>query len=77
MEQLARDTGDYSKQALSLAHKALQEGGGSGGLTGSMVQGLMGKYVSTGPQATHVICILPGYNANQVRGAPRFFKNIY
>lgn len=47
MEQLARDTGDYSKQALSLAHKALQEGGGSGGLTGSMVQGLMGKLEKT------------------------------
>lgn len=47
MEQLARDTGDYSKQALSLAHKALQEEGGSGGLTGSTVQGLMGKLEKT------------------------------
>lgn len=47
MEQLARETGDYSKQALSLAHKALQEGGGSNGLTGSTVQGLMGKLEKT------------------------------
>ncbi|XP_036297904.1 laminin subunit gamma-2 [Pipistrellus kuhlii] len=43
MEQLARETEDYSKQALSLARKAIQEGGGSGSLDGSVVQGLAGK----------------------------------
>lgn len=48
MEQLARETEDYSEQALSLARKALSEGGGSGTLDGSVVQGLVGKYVSTG-----------------------------
>lgn len=47
MEQLARETEDYSQQALSLARKALQEGGGSGGLDGSMVQGLVGKLEKT------------------------------
>ncbi|KAF6293069.1 laminin subunit gamma 2 [Rhinolophus ferrumequinum] len=47
MEQLARETEDYSKEALSLAHRALQEGGGSGSLAGSMVQGLMGKLEKT------------------------------
>lgn len=56
MEQLARDTEDYSKQALSLARKAIREGGGSGSLDGSVVQGLVGKYVSTGPHRTNVIC---------------------
>lgn len=66
MEQLARETEDYSQQALSLARKALQEGGGSGGLDGSMVQGLVGKYVSTGPPGANVICILPGYNAKHI-----------
>lgn len=52
MERLVRDTEGYSKQALSLAHEALQEGGGAGGPDGSAVQGLMGKYVrgaSPGP----------------------------
>ncbi|XP_064450284.1 laminin subunit gamma-2 isoform X6 [Mirounga angustirostris] len=43
MERLVRETEDYSKQALSLAHKALQEGGGMGSPDGSAVQGLMGK----------------------------------
>ncbi|XP_004396930.1 PREDICTED: laminin subunit gamma-2 [Odobenus rosmarus divergens] len=43
MEQLVRETEDYSKQALSLAHKALQEGGGGGSADGSAVRGLMGK----------------------------------
>lgn len=47
MEQLARETEDYSQQALSLARKALQEGGGSGSLDGSMVQGLVGKLEKT------------------------------
>jgi hypothetical protein len=45
MKQLARETEDYSKQALSLARKALSGGGGSGVLDSSVVQGLMGKYV--------------------------------
>lgn len=49
MERLVRQTEDYSKQALSLARKAQREGGGRGSLEGSAVQGLMGKYVSTGP----------------------------
>lgn len=56
MEQLTRETEDYSKQALSLARKAFQEGGGSGSLDGSVVQGLVGKYVSAGPHGTNVIC---------------------
>ncbi|KAK1329286.1 LOW QUALITY PROTEIN: hypothetical protein QTO34_011467 [Cnephaeus nilssonii] len=47
MEQLARDTEDYSKQALSLARKAIREGGGSGSLDGSVVQGLVGKLEKT------------------------------
>ncbi|XP_070253148.1 laminin subunit gamma-2 [Myotis yumanensis] len=47
MEQLARETEDYSKQALSLAHKAIREGGGSGSLDGSVVQGLVGKLEKT------------------------------
>lgn len=47
MEQLARETEGYSQQALSLARKALQEGGSSGGLDGSMVQGLVGKLEKT------------------------------
>ncbi|MBV94907.1 Laminin subunit gamma-2, partial [Eschrichtius robustus] len=47
MEQLARETEDYSKQALSLARKALSEGSGSGRLDGSVVQGLVGKLEKT------------------------------
>ncbi|XP_045372599.2 laminin subunit gamma-2 [Camelus bactrianus] len=47
MEQLARETEDYSKQALSLVRKALSEGGGSGSLEGSVVQGLVGKLEKT------------------------------
>ncbi|XP_058930804.1 laminin subunit gamma-2 isoform X2 [Kogia breviceps] len=47
MEQLTRETEDYSKQALSLARKALSEGGGSGRLDGSVVQGLVGKLEKT------------------------------
>nr|XP_025856942.1 laminin subunit gamma-2 isoform X2 [Vulpes vulpes] len=46
MERLVRETEDYSKQALALAHKALREGGGGGGgggLDGSAAQGLMGR----------------------------------
>lgn len=66
MEQLARETEDYSQQALSLARKALQGGGGSGSLDGSMVQGLVGKYVSTGPPGASAICILPGYKAKHI-----------
>ncbi|XP_007450197.1 PREDICTED: laminin subunit gamma-2 [Lipotes vexillifer] len=47
MEQLARETEDYSQQALSLARKAQSEGGGSGRLDGSVVQGLVGKLEKT------------------------------
>lgn len=47
MEQLARETEDYSKQALSLARKAVREGGGGGSLDGSVVQGLVGKLEKT------------------------------
>ncbi|XP_012495418.1 PREDICTED: laminin subunit gamma-2 [Propithecus coquereli] len=47
MEQLARETEDYSKQALSLASKARSEGGGSGSLDGAVVQGLVGKLEKT------------------------------
>ncbi|XP_036199120.1 laminin subunit gamma-2 isoform X1 [Myotis myotis] len=47
MEQLARETEDYSKQALSLVRKAIREGGGSGSLDGSVVQGLVGKLEKT------------------------------
>lgn len=43
MGQLARETEDFSKQALLLVHKALREGGGSSSLDGSVVQGLVGK----------------------------------
>lgn len=42
MERLVRETQDDLKQALSLAHNALREGG-RGSLDGSAVQGLMGK----------------------------------
>ena len=49
MEQLLRETEDYSKQALTLARKAATEGGSSGSLRGSVVQELGGKYVSAGP----------------------------
>ncbi|XP_006143943.1 laminin subunit gamma-2 isoform X1 [Tupaia chinensis] len=47
MERLARETEDYSKQALSLARKALSEGGGPASLDSSAVQGLMGKLEKT------------------------------
>ncbi|XP_006872602.1 PREDICTED: laminin subunit gamma-2 [Chrysochloris asiatica] len=47
MEQLARETEDFSKQALSLVRKALNEGGGSGSLDSSVVQGLVGKLEKT------------------------------
>ncbi|XP_057584126.1 laminin subunit gamma-2 [Hippopotamus amphibius kiboko] len=47
MEQLARETEEYSKQALFLARKALSEGGGSGTLDGAVVQGLVGKLEKT------------------------------
>ncbi|XP_077013314.1 laminin subunit gamma-2 [Tamandua tetradactyla] len=47
MEQLAKETEDYSKQALALVRKALSEGGGSGNLPGSVVQGLVGKLEKT------------------------------
>lgn len=50
MEQLVRETEDYSKQALTLARKAATEGGSSGSLRGSVVQELVGKYVSAGPR---------------------------
>uniref|UniRef100_A0A4W2DYL2 Uncharacterized protein n=1 Tax=Bos indicus x Bos taurus TaxID=30522 RepID=A0A4W2DYL2_BOBOX len=43
MEQLVRETEDYSKQALTLARKAAAEGGSSGSLRGSVVQELGGK----------------------------------
>lgn len=49
MEQLVRETEDYSNQALTLARKAAAEGGSSGSLRGSVVQELVGKYVSAGP----------------------------
>lgn len=45
MKRLSRETEDYSKQALSLARKALSGGSGGGVLDSSVVQGLMGKYV--------------------------------
>lgn len=47
VEQLARETEDYSKQALSLAGKALSGGSGSGYPDSSVVQGLMGKLEKT------------------------------
>ncbi|GAB1285544.1 Laminin subunit gamma-2 [Apodemus speciosus] len=47
MKRLARETEDYSKQALSLARKALSGGSGSGVPDSSMVQGLMGKLEKT------------------------------
>uniref|UniRef100_A0A8D2CU09 Laminin subunit gamma-2 n=1 Tax=Sciurus vulgaris TaxID=55149 RepID=A0A8D2CU09_SCIVU len=47
MEQLARETEDYSKQALSLAHQGRSEGGGSGISDSSVVQGLMGRLEKT------------------------------
>lgn len=51
MEQLAKETQEYSKELMSLVREALQEGGGSGSLDGAVVQRLVGKYVSTGPHA--------------------------
>lgn len=47
MKQLARETEDYSQQALSLAREAQRGGGGGGVLDSSMVQGLMGKLEKT------------------------------
>ncbi|XP_058286481.1 laminin subunit gamma-2 [Hylobates moloch] len=49
MEQLTRETEDYSKQALSLVRKALHEGGGtgSGSPDGAVVQGLVEKLEKT------------------------------
>ncbi|XP_037001564.2 laminin subunit gamma-2 [Artibeus jamaicensis] len=47
MERLAGETQDYSKQALSLVHKALQEGGGGGSLDGAVVPGLRRKLEKT------------------------------
>lgn len=66
MEQLTKETEDYSKQALSLVHKALREAGGSGSgsLDGAVVQGVVEKYVPTGPPVAHIPWILPGQNAN-------------
>ncbi|XP_006887813.1 PREDICTED: laminin subunit gamma-2 [Elephantulus edwardii] len=43
MVQLARETEDFSKQALSLVRKALSEGGGGSSLDNSLVQGMLGK----------------------------------
>lgn len=60
MEQLVRESEGYSKQALSLVHKALQEGGGGGRLDGSAVQGLVGKYVSAGPHGDQCHLQWPG-----------------
>lgn len=51
VEQLVRETEDYSKQALSLVRKTLEEGGGSGNLDAFMVQGLVGKLEKTKSQA--------------------------
>ncbi|XP_058130826.1 laminin subunit gamma-2 isoform X2 [Dasypus novemcinctus] len=47
MEQLARETEDYSKQVLSLVRRAQSEGGGSRSLDGSDLQGLVGKLEKT------------------------------
>ncbi|KAF4018642.1 hypothetical protein G4228_010088 [Cervus hanglu yarkandensis] len=47
MEQLVRETEDYSNQALTLARKAAAEGGSSGSLRGSVVQELVGKLEKT------------------------------
>ncbi|XP_073903384.1 laminin subunit gamma-2 [Castor canadensis] len=47
MEQLTRETEEYSKQALSLASKALNGGDGSGVPDSAAVQGLMGKLEKT------------------------------
>ncbi|KAM9212714.1 laminin subunit gamma-2 [Dugong dugon] len=47
MEQLARETEDFSNQALSLVRKALIQGGGSGSLDSSVVQGLVEKLEKT------------------------------
>ncbi|KAM6218305.1 laminin subunit gamma-2 [Rhynchocyon petersi] len=47
MAQLARETEDFSNQALSLVHKALSEGGGGGSLDSAVVQGLVGKLEKT------------------------------
>uniref|UniRef100_H2Q0R2 Laminin subunit gamma-2 n=1 Tax=Pan troglodytes TaxID=9598 RepID=H2Q0R2_PANTR len=49
MEQLTRETEDYSKQALSLVRKALHEGvgSGSGSPDGAVVQGLVEKLEKT------------------------------
>ncbi|XP_063582315.1 laminin subunit gamma-2 [Pongo abelii] len=49
VEQLTRETEDYSKQALSLVRKALHEGvgSGSGSPNGAVVQGLVEKLEKT------------------------------
>uniref|UniRef100_K7CQX2 Laminin subunit gamma-2 n=1 Tax=Pan troglodytes TaxID=9598 RepID=K7CQX2_PANTR len=49
MEQLTRETEDYSKQTLSLVRKALHEGvgSGSGSPDGAVVQGLVEKLEKT------------------------------
>lgn len=66
MERLVRETEDYSKQALSLAHKALREGGGGGSLDSSAVQGLMGKYVRCVLTWAKIIRIPLGCSTNHV-----------
>lgn len=70
MEQLVRETADYSKQALLLASKAQSGGVGSDITDNHAVQGLMGKYVSVGPHLHRKTWILPGYNANHTSEAP-------
>ncbi|XP_008519980.2 laminin subunit gamma-2 [Equus przewalskii] len=47
MEQLAKETQEYSKDLMSLVREALQEGGGSGSLDGAVVQRLVGKLQKT------------------------------
>ncbi|XP_046539018.1 laminin subunit gamma-2 [Equus quagga] len=47
MEQLAKETQEYSKELMSLVREALQEGGGSGSLDGAVVQRLVGKLQKT------------------------------
>lgn len=69
MEQLVRETEDYSNQALTLARKAAAEGGSSGSLRGSVVQELVGKYVSAGPHAGQYNPLPPRVQCKGLRGA--------
>lgn len=76
MKQLTRETEAYSKQALSLAHKTLSGGGGSGILDSSVVQGLMGKYVWPSPHLGGHKSWIYMYNVNHTWEVPHYSETV-